>query len=69
MFIVQCRPQNVPRLFDLVVPKDPKYSTAFYFALRDMLIADTLDQATKIGLQVHVPACICIETCELCSSH
>ena len=46
------RPENVPRLFDLVRPKDAKFLTAFYFGLKDTLVADTLDQATRIGLQV-----------------
>jgi structural maintenance of chromosome 4 len=40
-----------PRLFDLVRPKDPKYLPAFYFALRDTLVADDLDAATKIAYQ------------------
>lgn len=44
-------PQNVPRLFDLIQVKDPKYLTAFYFGLRDTLVADHLDQATQIALQ------------------
>lgn len=41
----------MPRLFDLVRLKDPKFATAFYFALRDTLVADDLDQATRIGMQ------------------
>lgn len=55
MFTFFCalgRPENVPRLFDLVKPKDDKFLTAFYFALRDTLVAKDLDQATRIGLQV-----------------
>ena len=43
----------MPRLFDLIQVKDPKYLTAFYFALRDTLVADHLDQATQIALQVN----------------
>ena len=46
------RPENVPRLFDLIKPKEDKFLTAFYFALRDTLVAKDLDQATRIGLQV-----------------
>ena len=46
------RPENVPRLFDLVKAKEDKFLTAFYFALRDTLVAKDLDQATRIGLQV-----------------
>ena len=51
------RPENVPRLFDLVKPKDNKYITAFYFALRNTLVADSLEQATRIGLQVSRGSC------------
>ena len=58
------RPENVPRLFDLVKPKDDKFLTAFYFALRDTLVAKDLDQATRIGLQV-MPWLI--QTRNLCS--
>ncbi len=39
------------RLFDLVRPKDPMYLPAFYFALRDTLVADDLDAATRIAYQ------------------
>jgi chromosome segregation ATPase len=42
----------VPRLFDLVKAKEEKFLTAFYFALRDTLVAKDLDQATRIALQV-----------------
>ena len=49
-------PENVPRLYDLVRPKDPSYRTVFYHALRDTLVADNLDQATRIGLKVHTVA-------------
>ena len=48
-----CSPQNVPRLFDLVQLKDTKFATAFYYALRDTLVANTLDQATEIAYKVH----------------
>lgn len=44
-------PENVPRLFDLVSVKDTSLLPAFYFALRDTLVANDLDQATRIGLQ------------------
>ena len=44
-------PENVPRLFDLVRPKDPRYLTAFYYALRNTLVGKDLEQATRIGLQ------------------
>lgn len=39
------------RLFDLVKPKDAKYLPAFYFALRDTLVAPNLDHAMKIAYQ------------------
>jgi structural maintenance of chromosome 4 len=42
-------PQNVPRLFDLVHLKEPRFSTVFYYALRDTLVANDLDQATQIA--------------------
>ncbi|XP_076044466.1 structural maintenance of chromosomes 4-like protein gluon [Oratosquilla oratoria] len=42
-------PENVPRLFDLVRVKDPVVKTAFYFALRDTLVAKDLDQASRIA--------------------
>ena len=45
-------PEDVSRLFDLVKVKDKKYLTAFYYALTDTLVANDLDQATRIGLQV-----------------
>ena len=42
-------PENVPRLFDLVQVKDERVRTAFYYALRDTLVAEDLTQATRIG--------------------
>ncbi|XP_054711255.1 structural maintenance of chromosomes protein 4-like [Uloborus diversus] len=44
-------PENVPRLFDLITVNDKALLPAFYYALRDTLVADTLEQATRIGLQ------------------
>ncbi|KAG9399497.1 Structural maintenance of chromosomes protein 4 [Aphanomyces cochlioides] len=41
----------VPRLFDLVRVSDEKYLPAFYFALRDTLVAKHLDEATNIAYQ------------------
>lgn len=43
------RPENVPRLFDLVRVQDASVSPAFYFALRDTLVANDMDQATRIA--------------------
>lgn len=44
-------PENTPRLFDLVKVKDEAIRQAFYFALRDTLVADSLDQATRVAYQ------------------
>jgi structural maintenance of chromosome 4 len=42
-------PASAPRLYDLVRVKDERYRLAFYFALRDTLVAGTLDEASKIA--------------------
>lgn len=42
-------PENIPRLFDMVKVKDEKVRQAFYFALRDTLVANNLDQATRVA--------------------
>ncbi|KAI0253228.1 RecF/RecN/SMC N terminal domain-containing protein [Lactifluus subvellereus] len=42
-------PENVPRLFDLVKPKEPQFAHAFYKALRDTLVAQDLAQANRIA--------------------
>jgi structural maintenance of chromosome 4 len=42
-------PENVPRLFDLVKPKDKKFANAFYNALRDTLVAKDMEQAKRIA--------------------
>jgi len=44
-----CSPEGVPRLFDLVKVKDACFLPVFYFALRDTLVADNLEQATRIA--------------------
>lgn len=44
-------PENAPRLFDMVKVKDEKVRQAFYFALRDTLVANNLDQATRVAFQ------------------
>ncbi|CAG9533819.1 unnamed protein product [Cercopithifilaria johnstoni] len=43
-------PENAPRLFDLIRVADPAVLPAFYFALRDTLIADDITTATRIGI-------------------
>ena len=42
-------PHGVQRLFDLVKVKNPALKIAFYFGLRNTLVAQNLDQATKIA--------------------
>ncbi|KAL4951450.1 RecF/RecN/SMC [Aspergillus filifer] len=42
-------PDNVPRLFDLVKPKDPKFAPAFYSVMQNTLVAKDLKQANKIA--------------------
>ncbi|XP_074924522.1 structural maintenance of chromosomes protein 4 isoform X4 [Chelonoidis abingdonii] len=44
-------PENTPRLFDVVKVKDEKIRHAFYFALRDTLVANNLDQAIRVAFQ------------------
>lgn len=42
-------PENAPRLFDLVKPKEDKFRPAFYHALQDTLVATDLAQANRIA--------------------
>uniref|UniRef100_A0A1B0CS89 Structural maintenance of chromosomes protein n=1 Tax=Lutzomyia longipalpis TaxID=7200 RepID=A0A1B0CS89_LUTLO len=42
-------PEGVPRLFDLIKVEDPRVSVAFYFALRETLVAADLEQASRIA--------------------
>uniref|UniRef100_A0A1B6M2T8 Structural maintenance of chromosomes protein n=1 Tax=Graphocephala atropunctata TaxID=36148 RepID=A0A1B6M2T8_9HEMI len=42
-------PENVPRLFDLIEVADDRVRPAFYYAIRDTLVANDLDQATRIA--------------------
>lgn len=42
-------PESVPRLFDLVKPKHPKFAPAFYSVLQNTLVANDLQQANKIA--------------------
>ncbi|GBG28901.1 Structural maintenance of chromosomes protein 4 [Hondaea fermentalgiana] len=42
-------PEGVPRLFDLVRTRDDRFRPAFYFAMRDTLVAKDLDQAVRIA--------------------
>lgn len=49
LIVVIFRPENVHRLYDLVRVEDNRVRTAFYYALRDTLVADDLDQASRIA--------------------
>ena len=40
-------PENAPRLFDLVQPVSDDVRPAFYYALRDTVVAKDIDQATR----------------------
>ncbi|OBZ79683.1 Structural maintenance of chromosomes protein 4 [Grifola frondosa] len=42
-------PENVPRLFDLIQPKEPRFAPAFYKGIGNTLVADNLDQANRIA--------------------
>ncbi|KAG6864805.1 hypothetical protein C0991_007028 [Blastosporella zonata] len=42
-------PENVPRLFDLIKPKDPKFAPAFFKAVGNTLVAENMDQANRIA--------------------
>ncbi|KAK6478689.1 structural maintenance of chromosomes protein 4 [Huso huso] len=44
-------PENIPRLFDMVKVQDEAVLPAFYFALRNTLVADHLEQATRLAFQ------------------
>lgn len=42
-------PDRTSRLYDLIRVKDDRVKPAFYYAVRNTLVADNLEQATKIG--------------------
>lgn len=44
-------PEDSPRLFDMVRVKDESVRPAFYFALRDTLVAQDMEQATRMAFQ------------------
>ncbi|KAK0179460.1 hypothetical protein PV327_005211 [Microctonus hyperodae] len=53
-FLPQCQrriqtPENVSRLFDLIQVKDKRVLPAFYYGLHDTLVANNLNQATRIA--------------------
>src|SRR5699024_5316807 len=42
-------PEGVPRLFDLIRVNDERFLPAFYFAFSNTLVANDLEQASRIG--------------------
>ena len=42
-------PESVPTLFHLIKPKEKRYLPAFYQALTETLVADSLEQANRIA--------------------
>ena len=42
-------PAGVPRLFDLVKLRDRKLGVAFYYAMRDTVVAADLEQASRVA--------------------
>lgn len=42
-------PLGIPRLIDLIKPKDKRFMPAFYHALRDTLVAEDLHQANQVA--------------------
>ncbi|KAG0697734.1 RecF/RecN/SMC N terminal domain-containing protein [Suillus ampliporus] len=42
-------PEGVPRLFDLIKPKDPRFASAFFKGVGNTLVAENLDQANRIA--------------------
>lgn len=44
-------PEGIPRLYDLVRVADERFRAAFYFALRNTLVASDLDQAVRVAYQ------------------
>ncbi|GLV32117.1 gluon [Carabus blaptoides fortunei] len=42
-------PENVPRLYDLIRIEDERVRPAFYYALRDTLVANEINQASRIA--------------------
>ena len=42
-------PDNVPRLFDLIRVKDPKFVNAFYHVLQNTLVANDMTHANRIA--------------------
>jgi len=46
-------PENVPRLFDLVKPKEPRFAPLFFKALGNTLVTENIEQANRIAYGQH----------------
>lgn len=42
-------PENTPRLFDLITPKEPKFAAAFFNVMGNTLVANDLKQANRVA--------------------
>jgi len=42
-------PEDVPRLFDLITPKDPRFAPAFFKGVGNTLVANDMEQANRIA--------------------
>ncbi|KIJ54318.1 hypothetical protein M422DRAFT_153955 [Sphaerobolus stellatus SS14] len=42
-------PEDVPRLFDLITPKEPRFASAFFKGVGNTLVASDLEQANRIA--------------------
>ncbi|KZV88820.1 RecF/RecN/SMC protein [Exidia glandulosa HHB12029] len=42
-------PENVPRLFDLIKPREARFAPAFYKAVSQTLVADDMEQANRVA--------------------
>ena len=42
-------PENVPRLFDLIKPREPRFAPAFFKGVSNTLVANDLEQANRIA--------------------
>ena len=49
-FVIRFRPRGTVRLFDQIKMKNPEHAGAFYYAARDTLVAQTIDEARRVAL-------------------
>ncbi|KAI9199233.1 RecF/RecN/SMC [Polychytrium aggregatum] len=47
-------PENAPRLFDLIKPREDRFKVAFYYAVQNTLVAKDMDQAMRIAFPNNV---------------